>query len=365
MVLTIHNFMLNAEEVSGIFTIRAEEFCLFKHVLQISDVATRNLFVVIRQKKRTLCWKQFHRYMKFLLIMKYRTRFAIHNAVRREDKTISKDALQGELGIPRDSEAVWLFDKVQKYHDTTLTWKQCTEYLQKSLSVKNNMADFFDDMRRDEEYEERKAEKIQCIGNGQMEMLDQLESIRKLCGMDTEPLESLRNVLNEHAQDGRMAFDEFKLFFATAFKICISAQLWRYLLLEQNTEMNGNVNLSPSMPRAGQSLEIEFLISRMRENVRHHRSLSLKQVVKVAFAEFRINANQKASPSNLGRSPSYGDGAENGAPNMADVLQEMQTMQKQWKQQHQMLLREMHAIKQRLPSAKLNEAQSSDVDLIG
>ena len=61
--------------------------------------------------------------------MKFKIQFAIGRSPKKEDKTISKDALQAELGIPRHYESEWLFSKAEKWHDTKLTWKQIKLFL--------------------------------------------------------------------------------------------------------------------------------------------------------------------------------------------------------------------------------------------
>ena len=343
MVLEIHKFMLNtAGKVTGIYTLRSEEFNLFKHKLRISGAATDKLFFMMRHQKRSLCWRQFRDYFKFLLATKYRIQFAIKKAAKREDECISREALQGELGISRHDEAVWLFQKVEKAHDTKLTWKQITEYLQKTQSFKDNIRDFFEDKKRDQDYEEQKAEKFMKLMNRQRDIMGALTKINEHHGLEGDPVDALRTVFARHSRsdDGSsserlLSFGEFRRVMIREYNIDIKTlnlkQIWKYLMLEQNTEMNANVNTQKC-----DGLKVNFLISRMKQNVKNHSNLTPRQILELAFMEFRINAC--SSSRELG----------GGTINMSVLWQQMQNVQKQMMQQNQMLLREMQDLKSKI-----------------
>ena len=394
MVLLIHRFMQNTAEVTGIYTLRAEEFCLLKHTLQISETAARKLFLIIRHKKRSLSWKQLHNYFKFLLIMKYRIQFAINNSPKREDKVVSKDALQGELGISRHDEARWLFHKVEKYHEwlpntnkqkgnamtnphgfdlikKKLTWKQILEYLQKTLSVRDNIRDFFNDKKRDADYEENKAEKMAYLEKQQDIILNEVKDIKEHHGLDEDPMQDLHKILVQNAKYQRLMYNEFRKVVIDVYEIDIKLnklkQLWDYLILEQNTEINMKLNAGQHDndnydDNNKETLDIEFLISTLKSKVTNYHNLMPKQILELAFVEFTMSAGSNDEDDLKRNESSYSSLNNQNGVGMDRILQEMQKMQRQWKQQNQALMQEIQVLKSKLNVDKLDENDRSYTD---
>merc|ERR1712087_406384 len=68
------------------------------------------------------------------------------------------DGMKTRLKIQLNDQAKWLFAKVDSLHGAKITWKQIRKYLEKTISVRDEMRDFFHDNARDRDFEEKKAE---------------------------------------------------------------------------------------------------------------------------------------------------------------------------------------------------------------
>eukprot|EP01083_Nonionella_stella_P230214 814039_1 len=157
---SIHEFLESTELINGTYELKAAEFKQFKHELHVNDALAHDLFHLIRFKQRSLSWEQCRRFFAFLLQQRYRIKKAILDSTELEDTTISKDALKTELEISSNDEAKWLFNKVEQIHGAKVTWKQVRNYLEKMVSVRVSMRDFFSDQQRDREFKENHAEEF-------------------------------------------------------------------------------------------------------------------------------------------------------------------------------------------------------------
>merc|ERR1712087_198508 len=75
------------------------------------------------------------------------------------------DGMKTRLKIQLNDQAKWLFAKVDSLHGAKITWKQIRKYLEKTISVRDEMRDFFLDNARDRDYEEKKAEIVNGISD--------------------------------------------------------------------------------------------------------------------------------------------------------------------------------------------------------
>eukprot|EP01083_Nonionella_stella_P151295 483244_1 len=157
---SIHEFLESTELINGTYELKAAEFKQFKHELHVNDALAHDLFHLIRFKQRSLSWEQCRRFFAFLLQQRYRIKKAILDSTELEDTTISKDALKTTLEISSNDEAKWLFNKVEQIHGAKVTWKQVRNYLEKMVSVRVSMRDFFSDQQRDREFKENHAEEF-------------------------------------------------------------------------------------------------------------------------------------------------------------------------------------------------------------
>ena len=94
--------------------------------------------------------------------------------------------------------------------------------------------------------------------------------------------------------------------------------------------------------RSVESLEIDFLISRMKENVNNHLNLRPRQIVELSFVEFLIDAASSSSHRQRGMLSPVGLAA--GGASGADVGVLLQNMQKEWRQQNHALLQRLQLL---------------------
>eukprot|EP01083_Nonionella_stella_P178794 632759_1 len=187
LIKSIHEFLESTDLINGTYELKAAEFAQFKHELHVNDALAHDLFHLIRLKRRSLSWEQCRRYFAFLLQQRYRIKKAILKSPELEDTTISKDALKTELEISSNDEAKWMFNKVQEIHGAKVTWKQIRNYLEKMVSVRVSMRDFFSDQQRNREFEENQAEEFHNAieqqserdENGQTEMKEAVNELKK------------------------------------------------------------------------------------------------------------------------------------------------------------------------------------------
>ena len=102
----------------------------------------------------------------FIFRMKHNVQKAIldkDTGKQAEDTTVSNDGMKIALEINLDDESKWLFDQVLKLHATKVTWRQIREYLKKTLSIKQEIRDSFEDQEIGRKYEEKEAEIIDDI----------------------------------------------------------------------------------------------------------------------------------------------------------------------------------------------------------
>lgn len=257
--------------------------------------------------------------------MKYQIQFAIERSAKKEDKTISKDALQAELAIPRHYEAEWLFSKAEKWHDTKLTWKQITEYLQKSIASKENIRDFFRDKQRDEEYMNNRAEKMENVIKGQERMWREMNSMKGNGErrVDGDSIGELRRSMEKRkTMSTEITRSQFGEVIGVDYGIEIGSgqlkRVWEILILGQNTMMNRTSSMierNAAEPMNG--LAVDFVVNHIVKKVPNHAVLSAKQILELMLIEIVL-----------------GDNGREDVPNAAELNRKMDKMLHQMRKLH-------------------------------
>eukprot|EP00483_Globobulimina_turgida_P010736 UN10757 len=160
-------------------------------------------------KMRSLSLKQFYHYFTFLLRMKYHVQDVILRSNQREDTTVSQNGLKIELNIPSDAEAEWLFLAVDQQHEGKLTWKQITQYLEKTLSLRKNMKDFFHEKEKEYKYEMKQAEMITKMTEEQSHILKKLEKIEMDKSNNNASLQKVRDILIGFGRSNNLKYLDF------------------------------------------------------------------------------------------------------------------------------------------------------------
>ena len=200
-------FLESTEQIQGIYELKAAEFGQLKHSLNANDEEAEKLFHIIRFKLRSLTWKQFFLYFKFLLEMKRNVQKAISKSDQREDTTVSRDELKIQLKIPCNDESKWLFAQIEYLHGAKVTWKQIKNYISQMAVMRDSMKDFFGDMDRKRHYESNKADIISKMAknvkdnslkssNKQNEMVDEMKELKKQNQKLRETLEFVQKQLS-------------------------------------------------------------------------------------------------------------------------------------------------------------------------
>ena len=112
---------------------------------------------------RSLSFKQFYDYFKFSLTIKYKIDKAILSSSKAEDTAVSKQGLKDVLNISLNDESEWLFNKVRIMYGSKITWKQISSYLTKTIRVRDDTRDFFNDKERNKNYKQQRAEDLCSI----------------------------------------------------------------------------------------------------------------------------------------------------------------------------------------------------------
>eukprot|EP01083_Nonionella_stella_P291162 990764_1 len=290
MILKIYDFMQNAQHVDGSYILNPEQFSLWKLDLKITEESIKKLFNIVRGHTRTLSLHQFYHYFTFLLRMKYHAQDAILRSDQREDTPVSQKGLKIELKISSDAESEWLFKKIDVKVEGELTWKQITQYLQKTLHLRKNMKDFFHEKDIENEYEDKKVQMMTTMTEEQKDILKQLETITSHVA-PKDSLQQLRGVFSENAKNGKLTASDFERAIHSLSIHCIKKEnitsLFTYLVSQQ-TKNRIFVSMAQS------ELQIDPFMNKIKLAVPNHANLTPKQMCLSAMDEFMHKAEISA-----------------------------------------------------------------------
>jgi len=121
------------KRLNGDHEIFKDEFEQFKHILGVeSNSSAKAFFNLIRNREKTVTWKQIASLLKFLEDMKDNIEVAIRdeeNCPRAEDEDPTVGELKTLLKIYSDDHAKWLFKCVSERHSDKITWLEIRDYL--------------------------------------------------------------------------------------------------------------------------------------------------------------------------------------------------------------------------------------------
>ena len=298
----IYYFLESTEQIEGIYELKATEFVNYKYSLHVnSNSSTNELFHIIRFKIRTLSYKQFYDYFNFLLKIKYKIKKVILNSSKAEDTTVSKNGLKTILNISLNNESEWLFSKVRQLYGSRITWKQISSYLTKTIKVRDDTRDFFNDQERNKNYKKRRAELIYGISENQTILKNQLNQIQKHKNNDLSSINQLKKIFIKNAMGNKkkkkkryqqinikMTFLQF-LTSIKELRIDIKEgniqNIFQYLLSQQNKNARNQ--------RKTEEIEVDFLIDLLKAKVPNYHYLEPKQILQIVFSEiyFKIKDN--------------------------------------------------------------------------
>ena len=150
----IDDLLASSDEIEGNYELRSEEFAQLKHQLHVNGSAAVELFHIMRAHQQSLSWKQILAYFVFLEKLMVLIDGAIRRNNKGEDADLSLEKMKLELHITSHDEAKWLFDTVELHHAQKISWKHVRKFLNKSLSVRQDVKDFFVEQEAQKEYQE-------------------------------------------------------------------------------------------------------------------------------------------------------------------------------------------------------------------